>query len=65
MCVRAREKVGKGLVLPWEWQDPRGLEFLCFLVSPVSVWEALNKAAKFSSSLATGLSLFGFCSKQA
>lgn len=65
VSVRARGKAGKGLVLPWEWQDPRGLQLLCFLVSPLSVWEALKKAAKFPSSLATGLSLFGLSLKQA
>lgn len=43
MCMRARGKAGKGLVLPREWQDPQELELLCFFfVSPVSVWEALN-----------------------
>lgn len=63
MCMGVRGKAGKGLVLPREWQDPQGLQLLCFSVSPVSVWEALNKAAKFSSSLATGLSLFGFSFK--
>lgn len=65
VSVRARGKAGKGLALPWEWQDPRGLQRLCFLASPVSVWEALNKAAKFPSSLATGLSPFGLSFKQA
>lgn len=65
MCVRARGKAGKERALPWEWQDPRGLKLLCFLASPVSVWEALNKAAKFPSSLATGLSLFELSLKQA
>lgn len=65
MCVKARGKAGKERALPWEWQDPRGLKLLCFLASPVSVWEALNKAAKFPSSLATGLSLFELSFKQA
>lgn len=65
VCLRAKRKAGKGLFLPREWQDPRGLQLLCFLSSPVSVWEALSKAAKFPSSLATGLSLFGLSFKQA
>lgn len=65
MCLRAKGKAGKGLFLPREWQDPQELQLLCFLSSPVSVWEALSKAAKFSSSLATGLSLFGLSFKQA
>ena len=65
VSVRAGGKAEKGQVLPWEWQDPRGLQLLCFLASPVSVWEALNKAAKSPSSLPTGLSLLGLSSKRA